>query len=349
MPSTHPGDTYPVASRRFDLLALFFAAWTLLGGYVDVNAHNHGQVDDTFLTPWHLLLYSGVAANGLFLGIAHFRNTGRGYPWRRALPEGYFLSLIGVFVFLVGGGFDFIWHELFGFEQSIEALLSPAHLWLATGGVLFMSGPLRAIWKRAGASGWGELFPAIASATLVISLYTMFAEYSHSFSYITHYLNYLPGAEEAEKWDTAFNTFLVSGVLIPAAIYMGFILLLMRRWQLPVGTVSFILLVNSALVFWLYWERNQPYPQALIAALIGGGVGDALLARYRPGLARPFALHCFSFAVPFAYFLAFFAILILTEGLWWTIHMWLGVSFLAGIIGLSLSYLIRPYANQAAQ
>ena len=340
MTMSQQGSTYPQASRNFDYIALFLAAWVLLGAYVDVNAHNHGQVDDTFLTPWHLLLYSGVAANGLFFGWMQFRNVGRGYSWRRALPEGYLLSLVGVITFGVGGGFDFIWHEIFGFEVEIQALLSPAHLWLATGGVLFISGPLRALWKRPGLSGWSGLFPAIVSATLVLSVFTMFTEYAHHYGSIIHYL---PGAEEGAS--IFINHSLVAAVLIPALIYSGFILLLMRRWQLPVGAITFILLGNALLVFWLYWERNQPHYATLIAALIGGAVGDWLLARYRPSLSRPLALHCFAFTVPFAHFLAFFAILLLTEGLWWTIHMWLGVCFLAAIIGLSLSYLIRPYAS----
>jgi hypothetical protein len=50
----------------------------------------------------------------------------------------------------------------------------------------------------------------------------------------------------------------------------------------------------------------------------------------------------FAFVVPFAYFLTFFIMLMLTSNIWWTIHMWLGVSFMAGIAGLLMSYLIAP-------
>ena len=34
--------------------------------------------------------------------------------------------------------------------------------------------------------------------------------------------------------------------------------------------------------------------------------------------------------------------LYLSSGVWWRIHMWLGAPFLAGVVGLSLSYLIAP-------
>jgi hypothetical protein len=56
----------------------------------------------------------------------------------------------------------------------------------------------------------------------------------------------------------------------------------------------------------------------------------------------------FSFATPFSFFLLYFATLILSSGVWWRIHMWLGAPFLAGLVGLSLSYLSRPPATEGA-
>jgi len=44
------------------------------------------------------------------------------------------LSLLGVAIFGLSGGVDFLWHSLFGFEVDTEALLSPTHLSLAIGG-----------------------------------------------------------------------------------------------------------------------------------------------------------------------------------------------------------------------
>ena len=38
-----------------------------------------------------------------------------------------------------------IWHEIFGVETGVEALLSPTHLMLALGGSLMVSGPFR-VW-----------------------------------------------------------------------------------------------------------------------------------------------------------------------------------------------------------
>jgi hypothetical protein len=57
-------------------------------------------------------------------------------------------------------------------------------------------------------------------------------------------------------------------------------------------------------------------------------VGDAVIA----------------FAVPALTYLAYFATLAATTGIGWTIHLWLGATLLAGIIGLALNELMRTGA-----
>ncbi|HEY6627890.1 MAG TPA: hypothetical protein VI193_02775, partial [Acidimicrobiia bacterium] len=87
----------------------------LVGGFfIDLWAHSHGRVDDTFFTPWHGLLY---AAAGLFGGVLFglaLRGRRNGAPWSRSLPPGYGLSLVGAGLFLASGLADLVWHELFG-------------------------------------------------------------------------------------------------------------------------------------------------------------------------------------------------------------------------------------------
>src|SRR5690606_10643429 len=167
-------------SVRFDLTVALLTLWFTVGLFVDGWAHNHGFTDDTFFTPWHALLYSGMAATGLFLAAHQWRNVSKGYAWSRALPKGYLPSLLGVVLFFAGGGFDFLWHEWFGFEASIETLLSPAHLILATSGMLIVTGPLRAAWARSGrAASWRTLFPALLSLLIILSILTFFTQYSN--------------------------------------------------------------------------------------------------------------------------------------------------------------------------
>lgn len=82
----------------------------------------------------------------LFWGTYARRRAGR--DWIRAVPPGYAFAVLGVLVFGFGGVGDFVWHSAFGFEESFEALVSPSHLTLAVGAVLFLSAPMRAAANR---------------------------------------------------------------------------------------------------------------------------------------------------------------------------------------------------------
>ncbi|MCY4526540.1 MAG: hypothetical protein OXB89_08010 [Anaerolineaceae bacterium] len=330
---------YPAASRSFDLIALTLAAWVLLGGYVDGIAHVHGATDDTFFTPFHLLLYTGMLAKGIFLAGMQLRNVSRGHSWLRALPRGYLTSLVGIVMMATSGFLDFLWHTAFGIEADIEASFSPPHLLLALSALVFMSGPLRALWGRTEAQrGWAQLFPAIVSALLVWSIFSLFTQFAHAISWVELYT-----AAGAPGSLFVRDHALTARVIIPAILMNAILLLLLRRWPLPFGAVTFLLLGNSLLMFLL---RSAGYGGdnwwILLAALIAGVIGDLLLR----GLQRPriaaLPLRVFAFLLPFSYFAAFFVILQLTGGIWWSIHMWTGVSVLAGAFGLGLSYVAVP-------
>ncbi|HEY1866930.1 MAG TPA: hypothetical protein VGG70_01455 [Candidatus Cybelea sp.] len=115
----------------------------LMGGLLlDGWAHSHGEVDQSFLTPWHALLYAALGVNGLALLFAGIAGLRKGYSFRNALPPGYWSAAIGVTSFLVGGAFDGWWHTRFGIESGIVLLVSPPHLILALSAALIFSGPL---------------------------------------------------------------------------------------------------------------------------------------------------------------------------------------------------------------
>lgn len=174
---------YPAGGRAFDWIIVLLSGWLIGGLHLDGWAHNHHPDLETFFTPWHGVLYSGFFALFLTLLFTFARNRGRGYPRGRALPFGYNLSLLGGFIFLVGGVLDLTWHTLFGIEANTEALLSPTHLILATGVVLMIGGPLRAAWQRPLADGGGTTFvallPVLLSATFLLALFAFFTQFAH--------------------------------------------------------------------------------------------------------------------------------------------------------------------------
>jgi hypothetical protein len=317
-------------SVRFDRLVSIFVCWFVIGLFIDGWAHNHGLVDKTFFTPWHALLYSGYAANAVLLLVTLVRNHLRGQRWSEAMPDGYQLSLLGVAMFAIGGVGDLLWHTLFGFEVGIEPLLSPTHLLLAFSSVLIMSGPLRAAMRRdipVESQSWATLLPAILSMTAILSVFTFFTSFVNPF---------------VQTWtlQAAFDDgkeLGIASILLLAGIQMGLVLVALRRWKLPVGALTFVFTINVALMG--VFKDNYPL---IPVATVAGLAADFLLWRLQPSMAHPDALRLFAFSVPVIFYLCYFIPIILSIGIIWKIHLWLGSCVMAGIVGLGLSYVMIP-------
>jgi len=305
---------------------------TLVGGaYLDAWAHERGYIDQSFFTPWHGLLYSAMLVMGIFLFVPFARNLTRGYSWRDALPVGYGSSLLGVLVFAIGGSSDMLWHILFGIEKSLEALLSPTHLLLALGWVLIVGGPFRAAWQRGDDHRGSALLPAVISLAWTLSTFTFFTIYASPFVHVLAAAGAPSGTDVEALGVTAF--------LVQSALLMGVVLLAVRRWKLPFGSLTLLLILNIALVVTLH----NLYPLILVATVAGLGA-DLLIQWVQPSAEKPFAFRLFAFAVPTLLYSFYFAMLLFSDGIAWTTHLWAGTIVLAGVVGLLLSYAFVPPA-----
>ncbi len=124
----------------------------MVGSYTDVFAHNYLiSAKETFLTPWHAILYASLTLMAILFASQIFKNRERGYPWREILPSEYIASLWGIAVFFAAGICDLIWHILFGIETDIDSHLSPTHLFLVLGVILILTAHLRRGWQKKGA------------------------------------------------------------------------------------------------------------------------------------------------------------------------------------------------------
>ena len=94
----------------------------------DVTSHLMLE-PETFFTPSHTVLYSGIGLLVISAGIGGFvlfRNKETG---GKSSTVAFKLLIVGSAISLVAGPSDFLWHEEFG----VDGLLSPPHLALITG------------------------------------------------------------------------------------------------------------------------------------------------------------------------------------------------------------------------
>ncbi len=338
-----------VSTLAFDYLIAVLSAFFVAGVYLDGWAHQHIPTLETFFTPWHAALYGGFGLVAAALVVTAARNWLRGQALANVRPAGDDLSLLGVIIFMVGGVGDLIWHTLFGIEANVEALLSPTHLILVTGMILIVTGPLRAAWHRAGVEkNWKALLPMVLSLTYTLSMFAFFTQYAHPFGATYAAVPHEPfnGNDNGIFYNQAVG---ILSILVQTAILMGLVLLAVRRWSLPFGSLALVLGVSTLLMTLMRYNATTDQNLStgivpLIAvALLGGLAGDVLLARLKPSAERPLEFHLFAFAMPvMLYALYFAAIEFFGGGVWWSIHLWAGVIFLAGIVGFLLSYAMLP-------
>jgi hypothetical protein len=321
----------PIGGLGFDWTMIGLSSWLLAGVLLDAWAHSHIlSTLESFFTPWHGILYSGFLAASGYLVLAFYRNRVQGYAWRRAVPRGYELSLIAMLIFALGGVGDMLWHTLFGIEVNLEAALSPTHLLLALGIVLFLTGPFRAAWHRHDPAkpSWLTQLPMLLSLTYALSIMNLLTEFAHPLA------NPLAATSAGGQTGEMLG---VASVMVQSALLMGWVLLLVRRWVLVPGAFTFLFTLNALLLSIL-----QDHWFLVPAALGAGVVADLLRAKLQPSTGRSSVLRVFAFAVPAMYYLLYFVDLMVAKQVVWTVHLWVGSVFIAGLAGLTLSYLLVP-------
>lgn len=323
-----------VATSRFEWIVVVLCTWLLAGAYLDSWAHRHLARLETFFTPWHAVLYSGMFAILAFLAIIALRNRERGYGLGQVLPAGYSLSLVGCILFGFGGVIDMFWHLRFGIEVSLAALISPPHLLLMASLALIVTGPLRAAWRRPGTRA---PLTAVISASLLLSVFTFFDQFDQP-------LVNTWAAAQAARPDTIWymQQLGILGLMVQTALLTGVVLYLLSRFTLPFGSITLLVGLNGILLGSL--QQNF---DLILVAIIGGLLADLVLLWLRPGPDRVVALRVASFLGPVGVSSLYLLFLELTRGVGWPITLWLGSIAVSGGIGLLLSYLaVHPPTPQ---
>ena len=151
-----------------DLVTELLGVWLLLAVFLDGWAHLNLPSLETFFTPWHAALYSGMVATALWTASVIWRNRAPGQPLSQAAPPGYRGTAIGVVLFGVAGGLDLLWHEILGIEVSLDALVSPTHLLLGFSLFLILGTAVRSA-RAAGRDANFEWTPAALFAVVLMT------------------------------------------------------------------------------------------------------------------------------------------------------------------------------------
>jgi hypothetical protein len=268
------------ASGRFAWLVTAASTWILVGLFVDGWFHIHSPGLESFFTPWHAVLYSGVAA-AIVVHLAERLRAG-------GLPPGYRLSLVGGLVVSAAGFVDMVWHTVLGVEADLPALLSPPHLLLITAGTLVFAGPLRAALRGAPVG-----LPAAFSAAYVVTGLAFFTQYANPFTHLYPVTGYSPADAAVTAVQASADALElrqvagVAGVVLYAVLAAGAAGVLRSRGPLPAGALLVVTAVPAAAMTTLRGTLAF-LPLVLVAAaaveLLGRRLGATAVATLAPTL-----------------------------------------------------------------
>jgi hypothetical protein len=320
-------------SLRIALLGVLFA----IGIHIDGWAHNQGRVDDSFLTPWHGILYGTYFAVAFTVLRRVLGARAAGASWRAAIPPGYGATVAGIAVFFVGGIGDMAWHMAFGVEESLDALLSPTHLVLATGGVLMATGPFVAGTRRSGRE-WQGAAPTVITSVALLSFVGFMTQYMHPMSRLWPVAGWRETVPGAGELTAALG---VAGFIWYAAVLTAVVLLLDRLGSLPPGAAG-VLIAGSA-----GFAVTQGDEYWLVIPAIGAAaVIEAVRARLPDNRA---GYRTLAFAIPAVPVALHLAALGIAFEIGWSVHLWAGTPVIAGLVGVLVSLVVVPPAEAGSR
>jgi TolB protein len=132
----------------------------------------------------------------------------------------------------------------------------------------------------------------------------------------------------------------IASLLLQAALLMGLLLLMVRRWRLPFGALTLIITMNAALMSLIADQYVF-----VVAAFAAGLIADILLWLLKPSIFASVRWYSFAFLVPFSIYALYFLTIFLTRTVIWSPHLWIGLIVEAGLAGLLLGFLVGASAG----
>jgi hypothetical protein len=187
--------------------------------------------------------------------------------------------------------------------------------------------------------GLRAFWPVLLSTTLVVAMTAFFFQYvSPVVAWRRPALAALPaGSPFAET----VQVYELLGLLVHNLLFLAPMLLLLLRWQTPLGTFT----VMSGTVALLLATQTELGLVGLVgAAVLGGAAADVAVNLLRPSPERRWAARAVAVIAPAVYWTSHFALLKAGYGVTWELEIWLGSVVWASLSGLSLALLMWPPA-----
>jgi hypothetical protein len=151
-----------------------------------------------------------------------------------------------------------------------------------------------------------------------------------------------PGNAPPPLLDVLSARLQVQGVVmlyLTTLLLMVPVLLALRRWRLPFGSITFMwtLIIASDLVAYQY---NRGW--TLVAVVLGGLLADYLVLRLRPSGDRVGMFRLFAALAPAGLWAIYFLALAIAYNVGWPVELAVGVGAIASMITLILAYVMIP-------
>jgi hypothetical protein len=342
---------------RTDLVTALLGIWFGVGLMIDAWAHSNLTELETFFTPWHAVFYSGFAVVSGWIIWQVWRNVRAGRQGLAAVPTGYLAGLVAIPAFAAFGFADMMWHTILGIETTIDIFFSPSHLGLVVTMMLIITTPLRSAWNapHVGARpSLGRLLPALIGLAFATTLVSLFLSYGDALQYrpqaIVQAFSMAQDSGAAPRGagprPVAVGADRVAvAMVVTNVVMLSPVLLLVRRWLLPFGSVTVMYTVMALMPGAQTAFRNLPILLSFVAA---GVVSDLLIRRLRPSGERRAAYWAFAGLSAFVTWSLYIGIASATGGVLPAVpELWTGAPIVAGLIGLALGALFLPNAAAA--
>ena len=334
----------PLASRRDDLVTLLAGIWFVIGLFVDAWAHSNRPQLETFFTPWHAVFYSGFVATAGWVGWLVWRNVLTGRRGLDAIPIGYGPTVLALGIFLLSALADLIWHSVFGIEQSLAAVFSPSHLGLGASMMLILTSPLRSAWANPTmpvAPALSRFLPAALSIGAAAGLFGLYLTFANAAGWSAESIvQAFSTIQEGDGTTRTRAAMLAGDIALTNAMLLTPLLLLARRWSMPVGTAT---AVYGVFGFLSCSVDAFEYPSTFAAFLVAGLAVDALIWWLRPSQGHRGRYWTFAALAALATWSVYLAAASIAAGrLPEVVEYWTGMPVIAALHGLLLGVLFLP-------